>query len=345
MDLSERKRIILAAIIKNYIKTGEPVGSKLLIDLTGLGVSSATLRNEMSELCELGLLEQPHTSAGRKPTSLGYDFYFDKLMSRRTVPDDLKLIIDKMLGDAAKNPEQLSEVAGQVLSDLTGFPTITATISKSEAYVRRVDIMPMGRRSCVLFLITSDGLTRSRLCRSAFDLSPELILYFNRLVNVNIIGKELSLFTPAYLQSLVARSAELSLLLTPLISSVFEIIENLQSKTVSVKGKSNLMKCYGNENHTKALLGFLTREELLFSMLADVSGDIEIVFGDKTGIEELRPSNIIIAKYSIGGEDVGRIGVLGPQRMAYEYIIPSVEYFAYKLGEVTTNAIRDLEET
>ena len=117
MDLSERKRVILAALIKNFIKTGEPVGSKALLELTGLGVSSATLRNEMSELCELGFLEQPHTSAGRMPTSAGYSFYFDRLMNRREVPDDLKLIIDKMLSDAAKDPEHLSSVAGQLLSD------------------------------------------------------------------------------------------------------------------------------------------------------------------------------------------------------------------------------------
>ena len=184
MNLSDRKRIILAAIIKNYIKTGEPVGSKLLIELTGLSVSSATLRNEMSELCELGYLEQPHTSAGRKPTSTGYDFYFEQLMGRRQIPDDLKQIIDKMLNDAAKDPEHLASIAGQVLSDLTGAPTIMATVTKSEAFVRRVNIMPMGRRTVLLLLITSDGLTRSRICRSAFDLSPELISYFDRLVAV-----------------------------------------------------------------------------------------------------------------------------------------------------------------
>ena len=154
----------------------------------------------------------------------------------------------------------------------------------------------------------------------------------------------MSLFTPAYLQSLVAQSAELALLITPLISSLFEIVEDLQSKTVSVKGESNLMKCYRNESEARALLGLFTRQELLFSLLAATDNNIEVVFGDQTGIEELRPTNIVVAKYSLGDKDIGRIGVIGPARMAYEHIIPSVEYFASKLGEVMTRAIKDLEE-
>ena len=140
MDLSERKRIILAALIKSYIKTGEPVGSKYLLELTGLNVSPATLRNEMSELCELGYLSQPHTSAGRQPTSNGYSFYFERLMNHREVPSDLQLIIDKMLNDAAKDPENLASVAGQLLSNLTGFPTLMATVTREETYVKRIDI-------------------------------------------------------------------------------------------------------------------------------------------------------------------------------------------------------------
>jgi len=344
VDLSERKKIILAALIRNFIKTGEPVGSKALIELTNLGVSSATLRNEMSELCELGLLEQPHTSAGRVPTSVGYSFYFDRLMNRRDVPDDLKLIIDNMLLDAAKDPENLASIAGQLLSDLTGFPAIMATVTREEAYVRRVEILPMGSKTVLLLLITSDGLARSRICRSVFSLSPEFLVQFDRLVSVNIIGTSLSEFTPAFLQTLVAKNSSLALFITPLLSSIFEMVEELRSRTISIKGESNLMKCYSNEYDARAILELFTRQELLFSLLAGTRQRTEVVFGDKTGIDELKPSNIVVAKYDIGGEDIGRIGVLGPTRMAYEQLIPSLEYFAGRLGAVMTQAIRDLDE-
>lgn len=344
VELSERKRIILAALIKSYLKTGEPVGSKYLLELTGLGVSPATLRNEMSELCELGLLSQPHTSAGRQPTSNGYNFYFEELMNRRDVPSDLKTIIDKMLSDAAKDPENLASVAGQLLSDLTGLPAIMATVTREETYVRRVEVLPMGRRTVLLLLITSDGLARSRICRSAFDIAPDVLSCFDKMVAADIIGTELVKFSPVLLQSLVAKSGDLSLFLMPLLSSVFEMVEELQSKSINVRGESNLMRCYSDKNEARALLGLLARQEALFPILANTHDDIEIIFGDTTDIEDLKPSSLVVAKYSLGNEDIGRIGVIGPVRMAYEQLIPSIEYFAERLGAVMTQAIKDLEE-
>lgn len=343
MDLSERKRIILSALIKSYIKTGEPVGSKYLLELTGLNVSPATLRNEMSELCDLGYLSQPHTSAGRQPTSNGYSFYFERLMNRREIPEDLQLIIDKMLNDAAKDPENLASVAGQMLSNLTGFPTLMATVTKEETYVKRIDILPMGRRTVLLLLITSDGQAKSRICRSAFNLAPNVLSYFDKLASVYILGTEITKFSNQFLQALVSQTGDLSLFLMPLLSSVFEMVEELQSKSVRVKGESNLMKCYSNEADAKALLGLLTKQDTLFSLLADTNNDIDVIFGDRTDIPEFQPSSMIVAKYRLGNEDIGRIAVIGPARMAYEQLIPTVSYFAERLGKVMTQAMRDLD--
>ncbi len=343
MDLSERKRIILSALIKSYIKTGEPVGSKYLLELTGLSVSPATLRNEMNELCELGYLSQPHTSAGRQPTSNGYSFYFERLMNRREIPNDLQLIIDKMLNDAAKDPENLASVAGQLLSNLTGFPTLMATVTKEETYVKRIDILPMGRRTVLLLLITSDGQARSRICRSAFNLAPNVLSYFDKLSSVYIVGTELIKFSNQFLQALVSQTGDLSLFLMPLLSSVFEMVEEIQSKSVRVKGESNLMKCYSNEADSRALLGLLTKQDTLFSLLANTNDDIEVIFGDRTDVPELKPSSMIVAKYCLGNDDIGRIAVIGPVRMAYEQLIPTVDYFAECLGKVMTRAMRDLD--
>ena len=344
MELSDRKKIILGSLIKYYIKTGEPVGSKSLLELTGLGVSPATLRNEMSELCELGLLCQPHTSAGRQPTSIGYSFYFEKLMNRREVPYDLQLIIDKMLSDAAKDPENLAAVAGQFLSELTGLPTLMATVTKEETVVKRVDILPMGRRTVLLLLITSDGQAISRICRSAFNLAPDVLLHFEKLLSYYVIGTELNKFSNILLQALVSRTGDLSLFLMPLLSSVFEMVEELQARSVHVKGESNIVKCYENENDARNILSLLTKQDELFTMLANTRDDIEIIFGDQVGISEMQSSSIVVSKYRLGYEDIGRIGVIGPVRMAYEQLVPTIEYFALKLGTVMTQAMRDLEE-
>ena len=344
MELSDRKKIILGSLIKYYIKTGEPVGSKSLLELTGLGVSPATLRNEMSELCELGFLSQPHTSAGRQPTSVGYSFYFEKLMNRREVPYDLQLIIDKMLADAAKDPENLASIAGQLLSELTGFPTLMATVTKEETVVKRVDILPMGRRTVLLLLITSDGQARSRICRSAFNLAPDVLSHFEKLLSFYVIGTELNKFSNLLLQALVSRTGDLSLFLMPLLSSVFEMVEELQAKSVHVKGESNIVKCYENENDAREVLSLLTKQDKLFSLLAETTDDIEIIFGDQTNVAEMSPSSLVVAKYRLGNADIGRIGVIGRVRMAFEQLVPTVEYFALKRGAVMTQARRDLEE-
>ncbi len=344
MELSERKKIILGSLIRYYIKTGDPVGSKALLEISGLNVSPATLRNEMSELCDLGYLSQPHTSAGRQPTSFGYSFYFEELMKLREVPYDLKLIIDNMLDGAAKDPENLASVAGQLLSNLTGFPTLMATVAKQETYVKRVDILPMGRRTVLLLLITSDGLARSRICRSAFNLVPDVLKHFDKLLSLYVVGTELNKLSPQLLQALVSRTGDLSLFLMPLLSTVFEIVEELQSKSVIVKGESNLMKCYRNEGDVRSVLSLLTRQDELFPLLTGTKNDIEIIFGDRTDITELNQSSLVVAKYRLGNEDIGRIAVIGPARMAYEQIIPSVKYFAERLGVVMTQAMRDLED-
>jgi heat-inducible transcriptional repressor len=158
------------------------------------------------------------------------------------------------------------------------------------------------------------------------------------------VGTELQKFTPVFLQALVSRTGDMSQFLMPLLSSVFEIVEELQAKSVHVKGESNILKCFNNDFDARALLKMLTQQDKLFPLLANTNKDIEIVFGDQTDLEALQTSSLIIAKYRLGDKDIGRIGVVGPVRLAYEQLIPTVEYFAYKLGVVMTQAMRDLEE-
>ena len=208
MELSPRKKQILAAIVKTYIETGEPVGSKALSQVLDLGLSPATLRNEMSDLCELGYLEQPHTSAGRIPTSAGYRLYIKQLMTPAQPDEETKAAIDDALESTVSDPERMVGTAGQVLADLTGLPALSATVANETAAVKRVEVIPMGRRSVLLVLITSDGAARSRLCRTDYPLSPGLLERFARLAAAEIEGAELSAFQPALLQTLVAGAGE-----------------------------------------------------------------------------------------------------------------------------------------
>ena len=188
MELTPRKKAILCSIIKTHIITGEPVGSKCETLLNDIGVSSATLRNEMSDLCEMGYLTQPHTSAGRVPTSAGYKVYIDSLRENMLISDSTRDMINKLLDQSFNDPESLQETAGEILSDLTGLPTIVSSIRTDSCYVRRVEMAPMSRHSLLMVMITSDGVARSRMCRSATELTTDKLMLVDHLISSEVIG-------------------------------------------------------------------------------------------------------------------------------------------------------------
>ena len=166
MDLSERKRKILSAIIENYIDTAEPVGSKAIAQTTGLGVSSATIRNEMAELEEMGWLEQPHTSAGRIPSSRGYRAYVDYLMQRYRVNESEMARTNAFLQSRIAELERIITEAGKLISELSGYPSLSMTSRLRGTLIERIELMPVDSYQFVLILVMSDGSVKNRLCRA-----------------------------------------------------------------------------------------------------------------------------------------------------------------------------------
>lgn len=345
MELTPRKKIILSEIVKAHIAHGEPVGSKFLCEVTKLGLSSATIRNEMSDLCEMGYLEQPHTSAGRVPTAAGYRMYVTGLLDNKNTPSEpVKASIDKALEKVADDPEHMTATAGQVLSDLTGFTAVALTIPEATAFIKRIELLPMGKRMALLVLVTSDGIARSRICRTGDNLSTASIRTFDRIAAVDIVGKELNDFGGAFLQTVAAKMGEHSLVLMPLITSLFEMIESVCHSQVDLKGESNLYSVYNKDVDARRIVEFISRRDAILSILSEIPDQVSVVFGGDSGIEELKPSSMVVAKFGSEQKKVGRIGVIGPTRMAYEDLIPSISYFAKQLGKVLEQSIRDLDD-
>lgn len=344
MELTPRKREILAAIIKTYIRTGEPVGSKALVATLDTGLSSATLRNEMSELSELGYLEQPHTSAGRIPTSAGYRLYVTQLMRRSGLSGKAKQDIDGILKGLSNDPEQMVDMAAEALSDFIGLPALSATLSNEDAYVRRAELLPMGKRSALMVVITSDGVSRTRICRTEQELTPELLSRFDRLAAVRVVGTELSQFHPAFLQTLAAEAGDCAFAMLPLLSELFRMVGEICEAKLNVQGESHLLAFNELERHAKQLLELISRQDAILAILSGLHDPVCVVFGDDTSIDALRPSSIVMARYQKGQKDMGRIGIIGPVRMEYEQVIPNIEYFAAKLGALLTQSLKDMED-
>lgn len=343
MELTPRKKIILSEIVKAHIAHGEPVSSKLLCQTTDLGLSSATIRNEMSDLSAMGYLEQPHTSAGRIPTASGYRMYVTGLLDKDTPSQPMQKSIDKVIQKVADDPENITALAGQALSDLTGFTAVSMTIPEANAFIKRVELLPMGKRTALLVLVTSDGIARSRICRTNESLSATALRIFDRLAAVDIIGKELYDFSGAFLQTLAAKTGEFALTLVPLLSILFEMIETVRRSQLDLRGESNLYSVYNKEGDARRIVEFISRRDAIVSILSEIPDQVSVVFGDDCGVEALKPSSMVVAKFGGGDNRVGRIGVIGPTRMAYEDLIPSISYFAKQLGRVLEQSIKDLE--
>ena len=343
MELTPRKQAVLAAIVKAYIETGEPVGSKVLMGLMENAPSSATLRNEMNELCSLGLLSQPHTSAGRVPTSNGYRLYINSLMKPSSLTESTKAYIDRFLSSASCELKSIPCMAADVLSALTGFPAIYSFSVDDDVYLKRAELLPFGKKGMALFVLTSDGRTQSRVFRLTGEVYPDVAERFKEIVDKRLKRMPLKKFDKATLQNVVALSGLNSFDLMPLLTEIFDIAGAASESVIDISGKSELYNLFGEESARRIDL-LIKRKEPLLKLFERKSEGTEVIFGNDTGFAELSNKAIVVSKYGNNNGCCGKIGIIGPGRMSYEQIIPSLEYIALKLSELMAQAKCDMEE-
>ncbi len=330
--LTDRQKNILYLMVKAHIMSGEPIGSKTLSEVLENKVSSATIRNEMSFLSEQGFLEQPHTSAGRIPTSKAYRMYINGLLSHEA-SEETKRMIDSHLTKIGGDFEGINENATKALSEITGLPSVSLITHEDTTYIKRIEILPMGRRMVLIVLVTSDTLAKSRMCKSGFDLTPDILSRFDRIASKEIVGTELNRFTAGFMQSVAASAGDITLI--PFFNTVFDMITELKTMQLSLKGENTILEAENAD--ALRLMEFISRRDAIISVLADAKDPISIVLGEGNETEK-SPASLIIAKHS-----GGKIGVIGPKRMSYENVIPSIAYFAQKLGDIINKAINDME--
>lgn len=340
MELSSRKQKILAAVVELYIATGEPVGSKSVCDNLDFSVSSATVRNELSELSELGLLEQPHTSAGRVPTPKGYRLYIDTLMRRAPLSGEEKRYIDSMILPSAYDPEKLLDGVARVLASMTRFAAVSTTPSSEEADVRAVQLVQTSRRTAMIILMTSAGTMKTRVFHCDFDLTPEILRVFFRLLNEKLVGLPVKTITPAYIQSLAASLGEMALMMSSALMAVADVAQESMHAGICLDGQINLL-FYPEigQAGVRRILDFLSRPAELSRLLSQQEGNIKVLIGQESRRPELRNSSVIVSKYAVGGRDAGAIAIIGPMRMNYSRVISNIEYLSGSVGRMLTELL------
>lgn len=338
MKSDDRRLKILETVVDEYIRTGEPVGSKTIAAMFGNSVSSATIRNDMATLEKLGFLEQPHASAGRVPTYLGYRMYISNLMHPRELTEEEKEQIDEMIGRDNLTASTVLDNALEALAELTGCAVVNASELPKFSVITRVEVVPAGKRLYALLMITSAGDVRNKICRLEFDLSNEQLEYFENLLNQQLLGLRVEDFSPSVMQQLSAAMGSYMLSLSPLLYAAYELSDEIAKRHVDIKGETNLLRC--GDFDAGELMRFMSAKNEIDKILTSAFDGINIVFGKETDKFAITNSSMILTKYGMG-ETMGSLGIIGPIRLDYAKVIPYIEYFSQCVSRMIDDMIED----
>ncbi len=322
LDLNNRKLVILSLIAKGYLKTGEPVGSKSLVSELGGAVSSATIRNDMADLERQGLVFQPHTSAGRIPTSLGLTLYIDRLMEKRRLSKQRRELIDSLFSSVF-SIESAFLAASNALADYTQCVSFSAAPSVCDTAIKQIDFIKSGENAMIFVILTETNQVKSVYVNLFGALTDSALSSLKALAEKRIVGRLLSEISKPFIQTLAAELNEYSLLFSPFFEALLNTVNELAGPEVLVKGQNNLLKSSVEKASVAKALDFLNSEQLLGLLSPKNSVKILIPEGESTAI--------IYSGYHFSDSSFGAIGILGPNRLDYGSLIPMIEYFSSSL--------------
>lgn len=334
MELSERKKQILKAIIGDYIRTAEPVGSKAIAQRQELSFSSATIRNEMSELEELGYLEKPHTSAGRIPSPLGYRLYVDELMQHTEEEEDASYV-KQLMQLRIRELDKLIHEAGKLIANLTQYASVATTPAMQRTALRQFEIVGIDLRTFVIVVVPETGSVKSKMVHTASDVSKEECELLTYVLNQTLTGIPLSAITVERLD-IVRRAAGLVALLAPVAEYIAELIEELGQQQVFLEGTNKLLRYpeYHDTKKAQTLLDYLSDEHNKLVPIGQKTDGVQIMIGPENGENPLSDTSMIYAKYDIGTIGQGVIGIVGPTRMDYARLSARLSAFARGLNRL-----------
>lgn len=323
MELDERKTRILEAIIKNYLETGEPVGSRTISKYGELNVSSATIRNEMSDLEDLGYIVQPHTSSGRIPTDMGYRFYVDRLMAEkeREVTELKELMIEK----EEKTEKVLKNVA-KLLANNTNYATMITTPQYHRNKLKFIQLSHVDSTQIVAVVVVEGNIVKNKMIEVEEALDNETMLKLNMLLNTNLNGLALEEINLGMIARLKEQAGIHSDIISSVLDAVAEAIHGDEDLEIYTSGATNIFKYPELSDNTRAseLISTLEEKNQLATLVSQNSG-IQIYIGDETPVQNMKDCSVVTATYELGEGLQGTIGIIGPKRMDYEKVVDALQ--------------------
>ena len=335
MAISERKKKILAAVVDEYVRTAEPVGSKAIAQTAGLGCSSATIRNELAELTSLGFLEQPHTSAGRIPTPSGYRMYVNELMERQKLSLEETEEINARMNQKLRQLDDTIGDISRLASQLTDYPALALT-TRTAVTIRRFDIIYVDANTFIIVVMLSDNTVKNKLVHLPVSVDQRQVQRLSSLFNSGFTGITDEQITPLLINS-TERAADDTMGLTSVIAAfAIEVLSGAGTPTSFISGQNRLLNQPEFKDPDKAnrLMGYLSGGGYILPLEQDFSGsgDIRVLIGPENVAEELKDSSVVIATYDAGDNTKGLIGVVGPTRMDYSTVAAKLSVLAQGLS-------------
>ena len=338
MELDERKQKILQAIIRNYMETGEPVGSRTISKYSDLNLSSATIRNEMSDLEEMGYIVQPHTSAGRIPSDKGYRLYVDRILEEKN--HEVQELKDLMIERTDKMEQVLKQVV-KVLAANTNYATMVSAPTYHRNKLKFIQLSKVNATQILTVIMIEGNIVRNKVIDVTEELDQETVLKLNILLNSVLNGLSIEEINLAMIQNLKEQAGIHSELVGSVIDAVAEVIHSEDEVEIYTSGATNIFRYPELSDNGKAseLISTFEEKQQLSDLVNQTlensdSKGIQVYIGQETPIQPMKDCSVVTATYELGEGLQGTIGIIGPKRMDYENVLKTLKTLTEQLDEI-----------
>ena len=336
-ELNERKLKILKAVIQNYLETGEPVGSRTISKYTDLNLSSATIRNEMADLEELGYIVQPHTSAGRIPSDKGYRLYVDMLMQDKE--QEVTEIKEQMLEKADKM-DQLLKQAARVLANSTNYATMVSAPVSAKNRLKFIQLSQVDEEQLIAVIVLEGNIVKNQILKVDEELDSETLLKLNMLLNTTLNGMAIDQITLGLIAKLKEQAGIHSGVISDVLDAVANVIQLEQDMDIYTSGATNIFRypeLSDKQSAQEIISAFEEKQqlsELVTQTLSSDSKGIQVYIGNETPVQNMKDCSVVTATYELGEGMQGTIGIIGPKRMDYERVMDTLKTLQTELDTI-----------
>ncbi len=338
MELSERKVKILQAIIRNYLETGEPVGSRTISKYTDLNLSSATIRNEMSDLEEMGYILQPHTSAGRIPSDKGYRLYVDTMMEQKD--REIEEMKEVMVQKEDKMDQLLKQVA-KLLAVNTNYASMITTPTIHTNKLKFIQLSRVDMNQLLAVVVVEGNVIKNNIIHTAEELDDETLLKLNILLNTHLNGLALEEINLGMISSLKQQAGIHSEIVADVIDAIAESIHAEEDLEVYTSGANNILRYpeLADQQKASSIINTFEEKQLLTELVQENLSDdnntgIQVYIGEETPIQSMKDCSVVTATYELGEGMRGTIGIIGPKRMDYDKVIGTLKTITHQLDDL-----------